>query len=146
MTSGYKEAIKAFIAAIFAGAAAYVKILALPVAVLWCAMLADYATGIARAYFSGTLSSKTGIAGIVKKLCYMFGVVCGVIVDYVCSSALVQIGITENNVTFFGTLVSVWLILNEVVSILENLSHIGIPLPSFLKNIAEKLKKDIEER
>lgn len=146
MTSNYKEALKAFAAAVFAAAAGYIKILALSVAVLWCAMLADYTTGMARAYFSGTLSSRTGIAGIVKKLCYMFAVVCGVIVDYVCSSSLAQLGITENSVTFFGTLVAVWLILNEVVSILENLSQIGIPLPKFLKTVAEKLKKDIEEK
>jgi phage-related holin len=48
-------------------------------------------------------------------------------------------------ICFFGTLVTVWLILNEVVSILENLSEVGVPLPSFLKKITEKLKKTAEQ-
>lgn len=135
--------IKAVIAALFAASASYLKVLALPVAVLFVAMIFDYMTGIFHAYISGTLSSKTGFRGILKKLCYMFAVSCGVIVDYVCSSAILRLG-AGTEVTFFGTLVTVWLILNEVVSILENLSQIGVPLPSFLGKIAEKLKANIE--
>ncbi|MBR5528410.1 MAG: phage holin family protein [Clostridia bacterium] len=146
MSNFIKETVKGIAAASFAGFAAYTKILALPVAVLCCAMLADYVTGIAQAYFAGKLSSKTGMMGILKKLCYMFAVVCGVIVDYVCASAQDMLGMNHGSITFFGTMVTVWLILNEVVSILENLSEIGVPLPAFLKTVAEKLKRNIEEK
>lgn len=139
-----EEGLKALFATLFAASAAYLRVLALPVAVLFGAMIADYITGIAQGYISGTLCSKTGFRGILKKLCYMFAVVCGVIVDYVCSSAVLRLGVARTDVTFFGTLVTVWLILNEVVSILENLSQIGVPLPLFLGKIADKLKADIE--
>lgn len=139
-----EESIKVALAALCAASAAYLKVLALPVAVLFVAMIIDYITGIAHAYISGTLCSKSGFLGILKKLCYMFAVVCGVIIDYVCSSAMTRVGIGGADVTFFGTLVAVWLILNEVVSILENLSLIGVPLPSFLGKIAEKLKSNVE--
>lgn len=139
-----EEGIKGVIAAVFAASAAYLRVLALPVAVLFAAMVVDYITGIAQGYISGTLCSKTGFLGILKKLCYMFAVVCGVIVDYVCSSAIAHLGVQSSGATFFGTLVTVWLILNEVVSILENLSQIGVPLPAFLGKIADKLKSNIE--
>lgn len=136
---------KTIISLALAAAASYMKFLALPLGVLLIAMIADYITGIAQGYFEGTLCSKTGFLGILKKLCYMFAVACGIIIDYICTEALVSIGVADGAMTFFGTLVTVWLILNEVVSILENLSQIGVPLPSFLGKIAEKLKNDVDQ-
>ena len=65
-----KEWIKPFFAALIAAAATYFKILTMPVFVLFVAMAADYCTGMIYAYISGTLSSRTGIFGIIKKLCY----------------------------------------------------------------------------
>lgn len=136
-----KEWIKPFFAALIAAAATYFKILTMPVFVLFVAMAADYCTGMIYAYISGTLSSRTGIFGIIKKLCYMFAVACGIFVDYVFNTALSG----GQNICFFGALVAVWLILNEVVSILENLDKIGVPLPAFLKKAAEHLKNHTEK-
>ena len=36
-------------------------------------------------------------------------------------------------------------ILNECISILENISEIGVPLPAFLLKLIEKLKKTVED-
>lgn len=140
-----KEVIKTFLSAAFSAAAIYMKELALPVIVLVFAMCADYITGMIGAYIRGTLSSRTGIRGIVKKLCYMFAVVCGIIIDYVLTSAVVEFGAFGGDICFFGVLVTVWLILNEVVSILENLTEVGVPLPAFLTKATEKLKKSTEQ-
>ena len=41
---------------------------------------------------------------------------------------------------WFGLLVAVWLIINEMISILENLSKLGVPIPGFLKVLLKKLK------
>lgn len=141
-----KEILKTVFSAAFSAAALYMKELALPVIVLLFAMCADYVTGMVGAYIGGKLSSRTGIMGIVKKLCYMFAVVCGIIVDYVLMKTAGGFGAVGGEICFFGTLVTVWLILNEVVSILENLSEVGVPLPSFLKMITEKLKKTTEQK
>lgn len=141
-----KDVIKTIFSAAFSAAAIYMKELALPVIVLLFAMCADYVTGMVRAYISGSLSSRTGIRGIVKKLCYMFAVVCGIIVDYVLIRTAGSFGAAGGQICFFGTLVTVWLILNEVVSILENLTEVGVPLPSFLKKITEKLKNNAEQK
>ena len=35
----------------------------------------------------------------------------------------------------FGLIVAVWLIINELISILENLSELGTPIPPFLVKI-----------
>ena len=41
---------------------------------------------------------------------------------------------------------TIWLILNECISILENISEIGVPLPSFLVALIQKLKKTTENK
>ena len=39
-----------------------------------------------------------------------------------------------------GLLVVIWLIINELISILENLATIGVPLPTFLFKLVGRLK------
>lgn len=145
-----ENVLKTIVSAAIASAAAYFRVLAVPLLVLIFAMSADYITGMINAGLRGEISSKKGLAGIVKKLCYMFGVGVGIIVDYICNSALSTVGIVGvggagANVYFFGILVTVWLILNEATSIVENLHDIGVPMPVFLGAVIEKLKKSAEQ-
>ena len=143
-----ENVLKTIVSAVCAAAAAYFRVLAAPLLVLIFAMSADYITGMINAGLRGEISSKKGLAGIVKKLCYMFGVGVGIIVDYICNSALSTVGIGGTggtNVYFFGVLVTVWLILNEATSIVENLHDIGVPMPVFLGKVIEKLKKTAEQ-
>ena len=135
---------KTSVAAAVAAIAAYFKIVGMPILVLLCFMIADYITGMTAAYMKGELSSKTGFRGVIKKLCYMFAVVAGIGIDYVCDSALSRVGI-PSEVCFFGLLVTVWLILNEIISILENLDRIGVPVPGFLRKVTRKLKQSVEK-
>jgi len=136
---------KTSVAAAVAAIAAYFKIVGMPILVLLCFMIADYITGMTAAYMKGELSSKTGFRGVIKKLCYMFAVVAGIGIDYVCDSALSRVGI-PSEVCFFGLLVTVWLILNEIISILENLDRIGVPTPGFLRNITKRLRRSVENK
>ena len=43
-------------------------------------------------------------------------------------------------------LVTVWLIINELISVLENLSRMGVPIPNFLKKIIDRLKNTVDEK
>lgn len=138
-------AIKGAVTLIFAGAAAYFHMLLGPLIVLAAVMLADYFTGIGAAWVAGTLSSRTGVLGIIKKIGYLFAVGVAVVVDYIIHTAAVGTGMDLGNFHIFGLLVTVWLILNECISILENLSEIGVPLPGFLVAIVKKLKKSAEK-
>ena len=44
-----------------------------------------------------------------------------------------------------ATLVAVWIVVNEIISILENIVDIGIELPPFLMPIVRRIKKEVEE-
>ena len=107
-------------------------------------MVIDYVTGMVKAYMTAQLSSRIGIKGILKKLCYMAMVAVGAGVDYLLRGALVQAGIDLHIKLFFGLLVAIWLIINELISILENLAVIGVPGFPRLEKILKRLKNTLE--
>lgn len=134
-----------FISAAFAGLMYYLGIIAVPIMVLIVAMVVDYITGMSAAWYNSELSSKKGIKGIVKKVSYLALVVVAMIIDWLISCGLQQINIDMTYSVFFAVLVAVWLIINELISILENLSRTGVPIPTFLNKIINKLKSTVEE-
>lgn len=137
--------IKGALAVLLAGAAAYFRQLLAPVIVLLIVMIIDYVTGMVQAWASSTLSSRVGILGIVKKIGYLLAIAVAVVVDYLIASTAARAGVNLTDWYAFGLLVTIWLILNECISILENLSEIGVPLPGFLITIVQKLKKTTEK-
>ena len=56
-------------------------------------------------------------------------------VDWLIYSGLHSIAVDLEYTIFFGLLVMIWLVINELISILENLGSIGVPLPKFLLTI-----------
>ena len=80
----------------------------------------------------------------VKKVGYIVAVAVGIVADYLISSALVNCGIDLRINYCIGMIVTIWFIINELISILENLSEIGIPLPKFLVSIVKRLKTTVE--
>ena len=140
------NAIMGLVAVIFAGAAAYFHQLVGPRIVLAVVMVADYITGMTAAWVTRTISSRQGVIGIIKKIGYLFAVAVAIVVDYVIHSAALGANLDIQGFNFFGLLVTIWLILNECVSILENLSEIGVPLPGFLMEIVRRLKKSAEKK
>lgn len=138
--------LKGAVATAFAALTAYLGQIAIPVFVLLGVMVADYVTGMVKAWVTSQISSRIGIVGIVKKLCYLVVVCSGTAVDFIVASALAEIGIDYGEAFSFGVLVIVWLIINELISILENLAVIGVPLPGFLTKIIGKLKQTVDDR
>lgn len=140
---------KDFIHILFAGAvgalAAYFNVLLLPLCVLAAVMLIDYITGMASASYTGQLNSRVGVVGIVKKAGYLALVAVGMVVDYLISSALLTIGIQLQINYCFGMILTIWLIINELISILENLGELHIPLPGFLVNMIKTIKGKVED-
>lgn len=137
---------KALITTALAGLAVYFKALFLPLIVLFGLMILDYVTGMTNAWMTGELSSRKGIVGLVKKVGYFVVVCVGMTVDWIITTTLTQLGITYAATFAFGLLVIVWLIINELISIMENASKIGIPMPKFLANIISKLKVSVENK
>ena len=140
-----KEGIfKMGIAAVGASIASYFGALAAPLLVLLCVMLIDYVTGLVKAYMASQLSSRIGLRGILKKLCYMSMVAVGAALDYLLTGALAQAGIDLHIEMFCGMLVAIWLIVNELISILENLAEIGVPGMPALTSLIGRLKNTLD--
>ena len=136
---------KALISAAGGALLAYFKIMAVPIAILLIVMVADYLSGMTKAWMTAELSSQIGLKGIVKKLCYMLVVVTAACVDWLVIEGLAMIGLSIGKTYYFGVMVCIWLIINELISILENLDAIGVPLPRFLVTMVKRLKKQVEE-
>jgi toxin secretion/phage lysis holin len=141
---------KDFLQIIFAGAlgalAAYFNVLLIPLVILAAVMLIDYITGMAGAAYTGKINSRVGVLGIVKKAGYLALVAVGMVVDYLISSALVAIGINLQINYCFGMIITIWLIINELISILENLGEMNIPLPGFFVKMIKSLKNKVEDK
>lgn len=128
-----------------AGFVSYLGTLAVPMLVLLCMMVIDYVTGMVKAYMMAQLSSRIGVKGILKKLCYMAMVAVGAGVDYLLRGAVIGAGITLDVKLFFGMLVAIWLIINELISILENLAAIGVPGFPRLQRILKRLRRTVAD-
>ena len=140
-----ESVLKGVVSAALAGLTAYFGEIAIPLAILLFAMVADYATGMIKAWVTKELNSRIGVVGIVKKLCYLFIVCVGMIVDYLINSALASMNITFQPQMIFGLIVTIWLIINELISILENVNIVrGVPNPKFLTKIIARLKITVE--
>ena len=138
--------LKTSIAAAAGAFVAYFNALLVPLIVLGVVMAVDYFTGLADAFVTKSLNSRIGIIGIIKKIGYLACVGVAMVVDYLISTALVQIGIDFKFTYCFAMIVVIWLIMNELISILENLSSIGVPMPGFLVKLVKRLKNSVEEK
>lgn len=97
-------------------------------------MIIDYITGLSRAIITKKLNSTVGHRGIIKK------------VMSICLIALAhQVDISFNSNDTFKSIVTKLLFSNECLSILENCSICGLPMPQKLKNLLEQYKKEMSK-
>lgn len=89
-------------------------------------------------------NSKKSLIGIYKKTGYILLLLVGVSTDFVLYKFSKEIGIKFEHNTIFGLMVSVWLIINELLSILENAGRMGAKLPNFLNKVLAELHNSIE--
>ncbi|MBP5288881.1 MAG: phage holin family protein [Clostridia bacterium] len=136
--------IKGSVSLAFAALAASFRALAAPLILLMAVMLIDYVTGMARAWITRSFSSRTGLRGIVKKLLYPVLVAVGMTADYLAGDALARAGVSLPLTGVVGLTVTLWLIINELISILENLAGCGVPVPDFLVKLMARLKDSSE--
>lgn len=102
--------------------------------VLLAFVVADYMTGIVAAYFERSLSSNVGLKGIAKKIC-IFGIVTvGHLVDMVLGLGQVMM---QAAIFFY--------LANELLSMIENVGRIGIPIPPGFSQAVEVLKRKDEK-
>ena len=141
-----ENVVQAIITAIVAGVSVYFGVVAIPILVLIAVMIVDYVTGLVGAYIARQLNSRIGIVGIIKKISYLGLVAVGMVTDYIIYSALAQLGVSIELGYCVGMVIVIWLIINELISILENLAEIGVPLPAFITKLITRLKNTVESK
>lgn len=136
---------KAVCVAAFGLLSSWLGVLAIPVYVLVACNIMDYITGLAAAHRRNQkVSSYVGVLGIAKKVCMWLLIAVGAVVDWLLLYCGASLGFEIHLSMLAASLVAVWLIINEIISILENVGDIGVPLPGFLTKIVQGLKSKIE--
>ncbi len=95
----------------------------------------DYITGVMCAVIDHSLSSEVGAKGIFKKVLIFLLVGIGHIID---AQVIGSGSVLRTAVIFFY-------ISNEGVSLMENAAHLGLPIPTKLKDVLEQLHDRAEK-
>ena len=116
------DKIKVTVIAVMSALMSWMGILAVPVLLLVGCNIIDYATGLcAVKYRNDSISSYKSIRGITKKVCMWLLVVVGAFIDVLIQYAVECAGIGLTVPFVVATVVAVWLVVNEIISILENM-------------------------
>ena len=138
--------IKAVLSGAVAAVSARLGILGPMLLALTGVMIVDYITGMLASKKENSISSQRGMWGIIKKMLYVVVVGVGMLMDWLILTTADSMGVHIPLATFFGLLVAVWLIINELISILENLTRLGTPMPAFLLTIVQHFKVVVESK
>ena len=103
-------------------------------------MALDYLTGVLRAWINKEVSSDIGLKGIARKTVIFIVLIVAVLLDR----------LLNTGTWVFRTLVCYFYIANESISLLENCSALGLPIPEQLKDaliqLKEGEKKDLNKK
>ena len=137
--------IKNGIAAIVAAFFSFFGLLAVPLLLLVPCQMIDWFTGIAAARIQGIkIESKVSYQGIVKKVCMYLLIFVGWVMDLLIAYLMTNLNVQLVLPNVVSCFVAVWLILNELISITENVDVIGVHVP-FLSPIMKLLKEKVED-
>lgn len=141
------DKVKAVFVAAFSMIFGWLGILAVPVLILAGLNFTDYITGILASKRRNELvTSDKGLWGIVKKIGMWILVGLGWAMDALINYAGQYVGLSIKLPFVVATIVAVWLICNEIISILENLLDIGVAMPPFLMPLARMIKGQVEDK
>lgn len=138
--------IKAIITAATGFLSSVLGILYIPVLLMVACNLIDYITGLVAAKYrtDGGISSYRSMKGITKKVMMWLLVVVGAIIDEVLAYTSVTLGLAMPFTFLVACIVAIWIICNEIISILENMLDIGVDIPAFLLPMMKNIKRQAE--
>lgn len=140
--------IKVTVTAVAGVLSSLLGVLYVPVLLLVACNLIDYVTGLVAAQYreDGGISSYKSMKGIFKKVMMWLLVVVGAIIDELLNYAAAVFG-KEIPLSFLvACVVAIWIICNEIISILENMIDIGVKIPPFLMPLAKRIKRETESQ
>lgn len=118
----------------------------IPVLLLVACNIIDYITGLMAALYrkDGGISSYKSIRGITKKVSMWILVVVGSLMDQMLTYAVNVFGWKNPAQFLIACLVAIWLICNELISILENVQDVGIILPRWMLPLVKHIKSQAD--
>lgn len=138
--------IKAIWTAILSAAMSVFGVLTIPVLLMVGCNVIDYITGLRAAKYRGEkISSEKGFQGIYKKICMWILVLIGSWIDVLINYAVEYIGAGFQLPFIVATVVCIWIVVNEIISILENMIDSGVDMPPFLMPLIKRIKTDVEK-
>lgn len=137
---------KAFFTAVGSFLASILGVLYIPVLMMVACNILDYITGLLAApnRKDGGISSYKSIKGIIKKVAMWILVIVGAVIDQLLKYAAATLGFNLPFTFLVACVVAVWIICNELISILENLIDIGITIPAFMIPLVRNIKTQAE--
>ena len=91
-------------------------------------------------------NSKKGAKGIIKKVGYLCIITVALAVDYIILHVSGSMGLPISTKAFFALLVTVWYVLNEMLSIIENAGRMGAQVPDWLCKYIAVLREAIDHK
>lgn len=140
------EKIKWLLSAIMGIVSTFTEHYGVMIVLVICAIVFDFATGIIKAKINGTINSATSTKGLFKKValltCLFFGFFLDYAIPYMCSSISIELPFN----TPFGLIMCFYIVLNECISICENLYECDNSImPKWIVNILLKAREQIED-
>lgn len=137
--------VKAVTTGVFSVLSSFFGILTIPILLMVACNIIDYVTGLfAAKYRNESVNSYKGLRGITKKVCMWLLVVVGFIIDQLLAYAAEVVGITNPFAYLVACIVALWIICNEIISILENIADIGVQMPGFLMPLVKNIRNQVE--
>lgn len=138
-------AVKTIMTGIFSVLSSLFGVLTIPILLMVACNIIDYVTGLfAAKYRNENVNSYKGLRGITKKVCMWLLVVVGFIIDQLLAYAADVVGIANPFSYLIACIVALWIICNEIISILENIADIGVQMPGFLMPLVKNIKSQVE--
>ena len=105
----------------------------LPLKILLTSMVLDYVSGMLKAFYLGEVSSRVGYKGLIKKVGILFTIVVANLTDIVLG------------LTIFRSAICMFFCMNELISVLENIAALGVPIPDILSDRLIQTKGDLND-
>lgn len=99
---------------------------------------------MASPYRKQDINSYKSMKGILKKICMWLLVIVGAIIDQLILYASDLTGIHLPFTFLVACVVAIWIVCNEIISILENIQDMGVEMPGFLEPIVKNIKSQVE--
>lgn len=126
-----------------------------PLVILALMMVIDYITGMLASKAEAIQhpkdpaygwNSRKGVLGILKKVGYLAVIAAAACLDQVIIHSLAPVGVQVPTNVIFGLIVTVWFILNEMLSVIENAGRMGADVPAWLARYVAVIKGRVDKK